>query len=89
MLKKKEGATFFSLDIYDQLLIKKGEEFMWAINKKFINNQWDLGKTFIFSHKPDPSKATGAFLKEINYLKELGGNNIKFVPYGNLWRLVK
>ena len=59
---------------------------MWEINKQFIKTQWDQGKEFLFSH--NSYNATNSFLKEVNYLKELGVKEFVSTSDG-LWKAIK
>jgi hypothetical protein len=80
--------TFFNLDNWNEVLKSFGNDLtkMWEINKQFLKNQIDAGKDVFLSH--DPSKATGYFLEEVNYLKEEGFKTFKQVGE-NLWQAVK
>ena len=59
---------------------------MWRINEGFLNQQWESGKEFVFSH--NPWEATGYFEKEVLHLMDLGARD--FVEAGDgLWKAVR
>ncbi|MCL6592245.1 MAG: hypothetical protein K6U80_20150, partial [Firmicutes bacterium] len=83
---KEIGATYFYLDNYDELMVRLGKNNMWEINKEFLIQQWAAGKEFYFSH--NPWEATGTFVKEVEYLIDLGVKD--FVKIGdNLWKAIR
>jgi len=77
-------ATYFKLDNWRELSGQLSRDELWKINESFLNQQLRAGKEVILSH--DPSKATGFFLREVDYLKDLG---YRFVQDGWVWRAVK
>ena len=80
----EQHATYFTLDNYNSLLKKYGSEFMWAINKQFLEQQLAMGKTFILSH--NPYTAEGSFGREVQFLIDHG---FSFIQSGNLWIAVR
>ena len=78
--------TYFNLGDkgWNEAVNKVGESNMWEINKKFLEQQLQQGKTFYLSH--DPMKASGYFQKEVNFLKD---NGFKFIKDGDFWKAVK
>ena len=78
--------TYFDLGDkgWNEALNKVGESNMWEINKKFLEQQLQQGKSFYLSH--DPMKASGYFQKEVNFLKD---NGFKFIKDGEFWKAVK
>jgi len=77
-------ATYFKLANWRELEKILSREELWKINESFLNQQLRAGKEVILSH--DPSKASGFFLREVDYLKDLG---YRFVRDGWVWRAVK
>jgi RHS repeat-associated protein len=79
--------TYFELDNWDDIskMVDGNMDEMWELNSRFLDNQFKAGKGFYFSH--DPSKATGFFSMEVNYIK----NNLKakgFIKSGKYWKAV-
>ena len=77
-------ATYFQLDEWDEVEKCIGSENMWNINRSFLEQQIDAGKTFYTSH--NPKTATGFFKQEMDYMNSRG---FDFIPDGVLWRGVK
>ena len=81
--------AYFQLDEWDDLLnvVDGSDDEIWKINKHFLDEQDNLGKSFYFSH--NPYDATGYFKDEIDYLKN--SLNVKsFTQVGdNLWKANK
>ena len=81
--------AYFQLDEWDELLdlVDGSDDEIWKINKHFLDEQDNLGKSFYFSH--NPNDATGFFKDEIDYLKN--SLNVKsFTQVGdNLWKANK
>lgn len=50
---------------------KYGKEYMWNLNKQFLDSQIDKGKTFVFAS--NPADATGFMLREFEYLTKKQG----------------
>ena len=78
---------FFYMDNWDEIykLVNESSEEMWKVNAKFIQNQFDANKPFYFSH--DPTKATGAFKQEVDYIDDI----LKakgFVKEGKYWKVI-
>ncbi len=63
-------ATYFKLDDWQDLSKTLSQEDMWKINESFLRQQITQGKEIILSH--DPTKATGFFAREVDYLEALG-----------------
>ena len=83
---KNRGATYFELDDWNKVSSRIGNENMWNINKEFLDQQWNAGKDFYFSH--NPWEATGYLQQEVLHLIDLGAKD--FVNVGeNLWKVVK
>lgn len=57
---------------------------MWSINEVFLDRQIAQGKQILLSH--DPSKASGAYAREVRYLQRLG---YEFEQNGWVWEAVK
>lgn len=83
---RREGATFFELDNWNDVVKTVGDKNMWNINEQFLNQQWKAGKDFYFSH--NPWEATGYFEKEVLHLMDLGVKDFVEVG-GGLWKAVK
>lgn len=77
-------ATYFKLDNWRDLVKKLNATELWKVNEAFLDQQIRAGKQIILS--PDPSKATGFFLKEVSYLEDTG---FKFVKEGWAWKAVQ
>jgi hypothetical protein len=56
----------------------------WRVSRTFLDQQIISGKTIIHSH--DPAKAIGYYLREVQYLDDIG---YRFIQYGWVWRAVK
>lgn len=83
---RDRGATYFNLDNWSEVESMLGRENMWNINKEFLNQQWDTGKEFYFSH--NPWEADGYFGQEVEHLINLGVKD--FVEVGdNLWKAIR
>jgi hypothetical protein len=54
---------------------------LWKVNETFLRQQIKQGKQIILSH--DPSKATGYFAKEVEYLRSL---DYQFVRENWIWK---
>ena len=71
-------------------MINESDLEIWKINEKFIQNQFDLGKTFYFSH--DPIQATGFYQQEIDFLKQIINQKYNkpatFIRDNQYWKLV-
>ena len=83
---KREGATFFELDNWNDVVKTVGEKNMWNINEQFLNQQWKAGKKIYFSH--NPWEATGSVQKEVLHLIDLGVKDFDEAG-GGLWKVVK
>ncbi len=77
-------ATYFKLDNWQHLSRSHTPDEIWRINETFIDQHLKAGKRIILSH--DPSKASRFYLREIQYLEDLG---YKFVQDGWVWRAIK
>jgi len=77
-------ATYFKLEDWRKLQKSLSDEEFWRINEAFLDQQIKAGKQILLSH--DPAKATGFFLKEVEYLEDLG---YRFVQQGWVWKAVK
>lgn len=84
--------TYFNLDNWEDVskMFAGSYDEMWKINKQFIDNQIKVGKDIFFSH--DPQKEIDEvdysfFLREIEYLMDLGCKNFEKVG-DNLWKAV-
>lgn len=82
---RSRDATYFELENWNNVESKVGKENMWNINKVFLDQQWEAGKEFYFSH--DPWKADGYYQEEVLYLIDLGVTD--FVKDGDLWKAVR
>ncbi len=81
---ENKQATYFYSDEYNELKSTYGSKTMWKINKKFLSNQIKANKKIILSHNPET--ATGAYAKEIRYLKFRG---FQFEQNGTTWQAVR
>ena len=81
---ENKQATYFYSDEYNELKSTYGSKTMWKINKKFLSNQIKANKKIILSHNPET--ATGAYAKEIGYLKFRG---FQFEQNGTTWQAVR
>ena len=86
VLAQQRGETYFRIDNWDEVTQTMSRDEIWDVNKSFLDQQWSAGKDFVFSH--DPSKATGAFAKEVEHLKNLGVKGFEPTSDG-LWKAVK
>ena len=80
------GATYFKFDNWNEITSSYSRQQIWEANKAFLREQLKAGKRFLTSHNPDPNVATGAFLREVEYLRSLGYD---FRPVGNMWEMYK
>lgn len=62
-----DSYTYYSLKEYEQIAEIIGEEYMWNINKAFLDQQASLGKAFYSSHNWIVYGGTLKF--EVNYLR--------------------
>lgn len=89
---KSNAGNYYSMDdaTWNQLKSKYGEDFMTELNKNFITGKYNVGNEFIAT--ADPAKATGDFLKEVNWLRDMcaaKGRTARWEKIGNfLWKLV-
>lgn len=65
------------------------KEEMWKINKKFIDNQKDLGREFYFSQEPwnFPSFPLTFRFSEVEYLIDLGAKDFQKIN-NNTWKVI-
>ena len=77
-------ATHFYLEDWDDIAMWWNRDEMWGINRAFLEQQLQQGKKFILSH--DPNTATGAFQREVYFLRK---NGYEFVEKGQVWEAVK
>jgi len=79
--------TFYQLSHWDELKKIYGEEEMWKINAKFIDDQIAAGKEFFFSHNPFSAKTNTGLSREAELLIDRGVTD--FIRVGeNLWKAV-
>lgn len=69
---KKIHATYYSNPFYSDLANVISDDDLWEINKTFLKNQIDAGKTIIFSHNPNANWGKCGFTKEIKFLRDNG-----------------
>jgi hypothetical protein len=87
---QKAGTNYTYFDMGTQnwneamVIVNNDLDEIWKINKKFIENQKNLGKEFWFSHDPFTPYNDQFFAKEINYLIDLGVKD--FEKIGDLWK---
>ncbi|MCI8541609.1 MAG: LysM peptidoglycan-binding domain-containing protein [Erysipelotrichaceae bacterium] len=85
------NATYFQLEPHrwDEGVKMLGEEGMWDVNEMFLEEQYGQGKTFLLSH--NPKTATGAFLREVQWLYDKGYHFIQILEDKGvkLWKAVK
>ncbi|WP_110953616.1 hypothetical protein [Anaerosinus massiliensis] len=81
---KDMEATYFEVRNWSQLVAEFGETNMWKINQKFLEQQVNAGKNFVFSH--NPFEADGYFLNEVDYLISRG---YTFWQEGSIWHAMK
>lgn len=79
-------ATYFDMDNYDEVDSASNTDFMWEINKSFLETQNSQGKQFLLTDNPDT--ATGSYAKEVNWLKQQGFN-FEYSSGMGLWKAVK
>ncbi|MBR5233172.1 MAG: hypothetical protein IKW03_03075 [Clostridia bacterium] len=79
-------ATYFDMDNYDEVAAQSNSDFMWDINKSFLETQHSQGKTFYLTD--NPSTATGSYAKEVNWLKQKG-YTFEYNSSNGLWKAVK
>lgn len=85
-IAQANNGNYFNLDNYDYLVKKYGPDAMEEVNKNFIITKFDVGNNIIST--TNPYNATGAFAKEIQWLKEMGGTTWKKIGE-NLWQLMR
>lgn len=89
---KNNGGNYYSMDnaTWDQLKGEYGQDFMTEVNKNFITGKFNVGNEFIAT--ANPATATGDFLKEVNWLKDMCtayGRNARWEKIGeSLWKLI-
>ncbi len=81
---KQSKSSYFLADNWDRLAGSMTRDEMWKINRSFLLQQVQEGKRFTLSH--DPASATGAFLKEVEFLRDQG---YRFIKDGNVWRATR
>ncbi len=64
-----------------------GEDYMWKLNKSFIDQQLARNHTLVLSHNPCGKMSPG-FAKEVKYIESLGYAFEK-VKEANLWMVIK
>ena len=79
-------ATYFDLANYNEVQDATSSDYMWNINKAFLEQQYSKGKQFILTD--DPRKATGSYKKEVIWLQQKG-YTFKYDPGVGLWKAVK
>jgi len=81
-----KGSTYFDLGTkgWNEAVSKVGEQNMWEINRKFLEQQIQQGKEFYLSHNPET--ATGYFKQEVDFLMK---NGFKFIKEGSYWKAIK
>ena len=79
-----DDATYFYFKDWNSIEKEVGNGNMWKINKAFLEQQFQAGKTFVLSH--DPFKAEGFFKQEVDFLFNKG---YKFVQDGSYWKAIK
>jgi len=77
-------ATYFKLKNWRQLSKMLTPDQLWEVNEAFLDQQIKAGKQIILSH--DPLKATGFFLREVEYLEDIG---YRFVQDGWVWKAIR
>lgn len=82
----KFNATYFDLADYDEIKAATSEDYMWNINKAFLEQQYAQGKQFLLTD--DPSKATGSYKKEILWLQDKG-YSFEYDAGTGIWKAVK
>lgn len=80
------NATYFDLADYDEIKAATSEDYMWNINKAFLEQQYAQGKQFLLTD--DPSKATGSYKKEILWLQDKG-YSFEYDAGTGIWKAVK
>jgi len=75
-------ASYLKLENWRALSKTLSEAELWKINETFLRQQIKQGKQFILSH--DPSKATGFFKNEVDFLS----NFYRFEKDGWVWRAI-
>ncbi len=83
---KTKGGNYFQLDNWDDLVAEYGDDAMRELNKNFITTKVNAGNT-IYS-TTNPSSATGAFANEIQWIKDIAGNNWQQIGE-SLWKLIR
>ena len=82
----KFNATYFDLADYDEIKAATSEDYMWNINKAFLEQQYAQGKQFLLTD--DPSKATGSYKKEVLWLQDKG-YSFEYDAGTGIWKAVK
>ena len=96
VIAQNEGYTYFKMNdnIWDQLVNESGSNYdiIWEVNKKFINEQFILGKKILLSNNPNKgyyfNDGTKRFFqRELDYIIEQGYEFEKIS--NNLWQAVR
>ena len=77
-------ASYFKATDYRELTKTLTPDELWKINEAFLDQQIRAGKQILLSH--DPSTATGFYLREVQYLEDLG---YRFVQENWIWKAVR
>ena len=80
---KEKNATYFQLDNWAEIEEIVGNDNMWYINERFLEQQLSQGKNFILSH--NPAEADGYFSSEVKFLVEHG---YSFIKNGDIWEAI-
>jgi filamentous hemagglutinin len=82
------GATYFELDpaAWNNTANILGNDGMWEINKTFLDNQIQQGKSFVFVSNPGGFPVRSAARKEYDYLVSQG---FTIVPQGGMFHAIK
>lgn len=75
-------AQYFNLDNFDELVAEYGKEEMWKINKKFLDNQMQANRMFVFTQNPNKVRQKTYLSKAAKYLS---ANGYKFKKSGGYW----
>lgn len=79
-------ATYFNMSNYDEVAAENDDDFMWSINEAFLSDQLSRGKNFYLTD--NPNTATGAYAKEVKWLKD-HGYRFEYNSVNGLWKAVK
>lgn len=85
-IAESRGSTYFSLNNWSAVERDIGTDNMWAINRAFLEQQVDKGKSFFFTVDPRSLAPATYTAREFQYLTTRG---YRLVPEAGGFRAVK